>query len=187
MTNIFEGKLIRLRAVEPDDWQNHREWDQDTETARLNYEIPFPQSTLRQRQWAEREAQRPPDNDIFRFQIETLDGVQVGSLNTHTTHLRNGTFSYGVSVMEPHRRKGYAAEAIRLVLRYFFHERRYQKCNAEVYAFNEPSQKLHKALGFTLEGRLRRMIYTGGAFHDALIYGITREEFDAKEAMSNEC
>ena len=53
--------------------------------------------------------------------------------------------------------------------------------HASVYSFNQPSQKLHESLGFTLEGRLRRMIYTNGEFHDLLMYGITKEEFEAQE------
>lgn len=185
MPNIFEGKLIRLRAVEASDWENHEQWDRDTDLARLSYEIPFPSSILTTRQWAEREAQRGAENDTFRFQIVTLDGTLAGNINTHTCNLRNGTFMYGLVIIPQHQRKGYASEAIRLVLRYFFQERRYQKCNAEVYSFNAPSQRLHERLGFTLEGRLRRMIYTDGEFHDALIYGITREEFD-KTVLSAE-
>jgi RimJ/RimL family protein N-acetyltransferase len=45
------------------------------------------------------------------------------------------------------------------------------------YAFNEPSLRLHERLGFVPEGRLRRMIYTGGAHHDVCLYGMTVEEF----------
>lgn len=36
---------------------------------------------------------------------------------------------------------------------------------------------LHKKLGFVLEGRLRRMVFTGGHYYDELIYGMTQEEF----------
>jgi RimJ/RimL family protein N-acetyltransferase len=50
-----------------------------------------------------------------------------------------------------------------------------------VHSLNEASQRLHESLGFTLEGRLRRMMYTDGAFHDALIDGLTREECDAQK------
>jgi RimJ/RimL family protein N-acetyltransferase len=189
MTNIFEGKLVRLRAVEPSDWENHAQWDRDTEMSRHLYEIPFPQSTTSTKQWAERESQRketPSDN--YHFQIETLDGVQVGSIASHDCDLRNGTFSYGLATIAQYQRKGYASEATRLLLHYFFQERRYQKCNASVYSFNEPSQKLHESLGFTLEGRIRRMIYTNGDFHDELIYGITKEEFEEKyRVLSAEC
>ncbi len=180
MPNIFQGKLIRLRAVEPGDWENHEQWDRDTDLARYANEIPFPRSLEMSRQWAERESQREPKNDSFDFEVETLDGVQVGTINTHHCDLRCGAFMYGLVIVPQHQRKGYASEAIRLVLRYFFHERRYQKCTVEVYSFNEPSQRLHETLGFTLEGRLRRMIYSGGEYHDALMYGITREEFDAQ-------
>jgi RimJ/RimL family protein N-acetyltransferase len=183
MINIFEGKLVRLRAVEATDWENHAVWDRDTETARRSYEIPFPQSTLSTRQWAEREAQNHGESDVFRFQIETLDGVQVGTINTNACDLRCGTFRYGLAIMGEYQRKGYASEAIRLLLRYYFQERRYQKCTVNIYSFNEPSQKLHESLGFTLEGRIRRMIYTGGEFHDELYYGITKEEFEAQKAF----
>ncbi|HVU10342.1 MAG TPA: GNAT family protein [Phototrophicaceae bacterium] len=179
--NIFQGKLIRLRAVEATDWENHIQWDQDSELARLSYEIPFPRSTMGYREWAEREAQRPPENDVYRFQMETLDGnVEVGTINTNRCDLRSGTFGYGLAISAPYQRKGYGSEAIRLVLRYYFLERRYQKCSVEVYSFNEPSQRLHEHLGFTLEGRLRRMVYTNGQFYDSLWYGITREEFEAQ-------
>lgn len=181
IANIFEGERVRLRAVEPEDWQAHWLWDQDTEGARMGYEIPFPGSPAGTMAWAERESKRGAEGDAFRFQIETLDKVQVGTLNTHSCDLRCGTFTYGLAVMEQHQRKGYASEAVRLVLRYYFDERRYQKCTVTVYAFNEPSQRLHERLGFTLEGRLRRMIYSGGDYHDALYYGITKEEFGARQ------
>ena len=54
--------------------------------------------------------------------------------------------------------------------------------NKSADSFNAPSQKLHEGLGFTLEGPLRPMIYTGGEFHDVLWYGITKEEFEAKHS-----
>jgi len=180
MANIFEGKLIRLRAVEPSDWETHWQWDQDTDAARLTYQIPFPRSRQGTQAWADDQSKLGYLGDNFRFQIETLNGELVGTLNTHSCNPRCGTFGYGIFVAPEHRRSGYAAEAVRLVLHYFFDELRYQKCNAEVYGFNEPSQRFHEEIGFTLEGRLRRMIYTNGEYHDALIYGITREEFESQ-------
>lgn len=181
MSNIFQGELVRLRAVEPGDWEFHYQWDRaSTDAGRLTDEIWFPSSTVGAKAWAEKEAQRGTQNDAFRFQIEMLDGVLVGTINTHSCNGRNGTFGYGLAVHPNHRRKGCASEAIRLVLGFYFRERRYQKCTVSVYSFNEASQGLHERLGFTLEGRLRRMIYTGGAFHDELLYGITHEEFEAQ-------
>ena len=180
MPNIFRGSLIRLRAVEPGDWETHHLWDQDTEAARLSYEIPFPRSAGGTQAWAEQEAKRGAENDAFRFQMETLGGELAGTINTHTCNPRNGTFSFGLAVLPQHQRMGYASEAIRLVLNYYFNEKRYQKCVSGVFSFNQASIRLHEQFGFTLEGRLRRMIYSGGDYHDDLYYGITIEEFNAR-------
>jgi RimJ/RimL family protein N-acetyltransferase len=64
-----------------------------------------------------------------------------------------------------------------LVLRYYFQELRYQKVTVRVYSFNDASIRLHEKLGFQLEGRLRRTVYTNGEYFDELIYGLTVEEF----------
>jgi RimJ/RimL family protein N-acetyltransferase len=178
MPNLFQGRLVRLRAVESSDWETHYQWNFDSDAARLTDEVWFPSSREQVRAWAEAESRRGSHEDAFRFQIETLDGDLVGTINTHHCNPRCGTFMYGLAVLPQHQRKGYASEAIRLVLRYYFQERRYQKVNAEVYSFNEPSMRLHERLGFTLEGRLRRTIFTRGQYFDALSYGLTDDEFD---------
>lgn len=175
--SIWQGKRIRLRAVEPSDWKSFVEWDLDSDTARGAFFIPFPRSEEAARRWAEQQAVQAPVNDNFRMVIEELDGKVVGTINTHSCEPRHGTFAYGIAVAKEYREKGYASEAITMVLRYFFRELRYQKATAHVYSFNEASMRLHESLGFKLEGRIRRMIYTGGEFYDDIIYGITVEEF----------
>lgn len=182
MPNIFQGRLVRLRAAEPTDWELLDELDlHDTDGGRMTGEIWFPSPHDEAKAWAERESKKGVESDKFLFQIERLDNELVGNINVHTVNRRCGTFMYGLAIRPSQRRQGYASEAIGLVLRYYFHERRYQKVNAEVYGFNEPSIRLHERLGFVQEGRLHRMIYSGGQFHDALIYGMTREEFEAQD------
>lgn len=180
--NIWQGSRVRLRAVEPGDWTEFYDWNLDSEQARRSYAIPFPRSQAAQERWTAEEALRRPEGDAFRFVIESLDGQFAGTINTHSCDQRSGTFKYGLAVREAHQRKGYASEAIRLVLRYFFAELRYQKCTAHVYSFNDPSIQLHERLGFQLEGRLRRMVYTDGQYHDEIIFGITAEEFLTRQS-----
>ena len=180
-TNIWQGQKIRLRAVESKDWEVFHLWDQDTEAARNSYFIPFPSAPEAAQKWTFEEASRKAVSDHFRFVIEDLEGNLVGTLNTHSCEPRNGTFSYGVAVRSEFQRLGYATEAIELVLRYFFDELRYQKATVSVFSFNEPSLKLHERLGFVIEGRQKRMIYTNGHFFDNLLLGLTVEEFRAKE------
>ncbi|HUP27629.1 MAG TPA: GNAT family N-acetyltransferase [Chloroflexia bacterium] len=180
-TNYWEGKLVRLRAVEPSDWETHFEWNQDADTWRGLDRIHFPASREYARQWAEGASRKGPDGHNFHLEIESLTGQLVGSIATFDTNERNGTFYYSIAVAPQHQRKGYASEAIKLLLRYFFEELRYNKATVRVYSFNRPSIRLHESVGFKQEGRLRQMIYTGGQYHDEIMLGITREEFEAPE------
>ena len=131
MTNIFQGKLVRLRAGEPSEGVIFRNWDrEDTESGRLLYEIPFPQPRLDEKSLPA-EA-KPPQGDNFPFTIEKLDGAVAGAIHILDCNPHCGTFKYGIAILPDHRRKGYAYEAIWLTLRYYFNERRYQKCTVEV-------------------------------------------------------
>ncbi|HZC06218.1 MAG TPA: GNAT family protein [Ktedonobacterales bacterium] len=181
MTNIWSGRLVRLRAVEPDDWKTHFAWDQDSDLSRQLDHVWFPPSAARARRWAEETALRASDGDDFAFEIEALsDGALVGHIGVHHCDRRVGSFSYGVATLPQHRRLGYASEAILLVARYYFQELRYQKMNAQVYSFNIASLALHEKLGFVREGTLRRMVYTGGQHYDLVEFGMTAEEFAAR-------
>lgn len=175
---IWQGHLVRLRGVEPGDWVTFQRWDQDTEIARLCYHIPFPRSEEGTRKFAAGAALAEPKGDaVWLMIVDVSTGEPVGNIKTLECDPRHGTFGYGLAVAREHWRKGYASEAICLVLAYYFRELRYQKVTAHVYAFNEASIRLHEKLGFQLEGQLRRMIFTGGTYHDELIFGMTAEEF----------
>lgn len=101
----------------------------------------------------------------------------MGIINSHHCDRRVGCFEYGLAIHAEQRRKGYATEAVCLLVRYFFEELRYQKVTVDVFSYNVASIQLHEQLGFQLEGRLRRMLYTNGRYHDKLFYGMTQEEF----------
>lgn len=178
--SVWQGPRLRLRAFTAEDWAAYHAWNADDEQARNLDQIHFPQSPERARQWAEAEASRAPDGDNVRLVIEDEHGEVIGDLSTHDCNPRVGAFFYGVSIRPDQRGRGYASEAITLLLRFFFEERRYQKATVMVYSFNEASARLHERLGFQLEGRIRRAAFTGGAHHDALFYGITAEEFAAR-------
>lgn len=179
-TNFWQGKLVRLRAIEIADWETVFNWNLDSEMIRqLDFVWP-PQSKEAVRRWAEQKATERPQNDSYFWGIENQAGELVGQISTHDCDARAGNFEYGISVREEHRGKGYAAEAITIVMRFFFEELRYQKATIHVHANNEPSIGLHQRLGFQEEGRLRRVVYTKGHYYDELIFGMTAEEFRAK-------
>ncbi len=175
--NVWSGKKVRIRAVEPGDAPLLRGWLDDTEGARRADRIRLPQSQESIRARAESLAKPDEGTDDRVLVIETLDGVPVGTISTIHCDPHNGVLGYGISIAGEHWRNGYASEAIKITFRYYFFERRYQKVQTHVYSFNGPSIELHKRLGFVQEGCLRRALYTGGEYHDKLVFGITKEEF----------
>lgn len=176
--NLFNGRLVRLRALEPSDAETVFRFRQDSDILRREGRSLWPQSLAKLRQQIEKVdsvASRPDNQELV---IETLDGVVVGEINTQLANLTHGTFSVGISLGERAVwGKGYAKEAMLLVLRFMFLDRPYQKCNIGIFAFNERSLGLYQHLGFQEEGRIRRNYFTNGQHHDEISLGMLREEF----------
>ncbi|BBH24734.1 SPBc2 prophage-derived uncharacterized N-acetyltransferase YokL [Paenibacillus baekrokdamisoli] len=178
ISNIWTGTKVRLRSVLSSDWEKYHNNDYDSECERLCDVIHFPRSEEGTKLWAEHQSSKTPDGDNYMFAIETLDGELVGGINAHSCDSRNGTFKYGIGIFREHWRKGYASEAVKLLLRYYFEELRYHKVTANIYAFNDSSIAIHESLGFKQEGRLRKMIFTNGKHFDELIYGLLNSEYE---------
>ena len=175
--NYWQGKKIRLRAIEPSDAEYFYKWDQDSERARnLDFVWP-PTSRAHAEAWVNEDSKRKFENDTFRWMIENESGEPVGSIDTHHCMPRDGTFSLALDIAKQHRRKGYAREAVLMILKYYFEELRYQKATVPVHSDNEASIGLHESLGFQKEGTLRRMFYSQGKYFDVLYFGMTVEEF----------
>lgn len=178
MSDYWQGKLIRLRAIEPADGEFYQHLNQQQYIDRNQDQIFPPSSLHRQNKRVDEKSLEGFDNDSFAFQIEAIEsGELTGCIDTHHCDPRTGVFSYGIALDERFRGKGYATEAVLLVLRYYFQERRYQKCDVGIFDFNPESIRLHERLGFVWEGRRRRATYTGGNFHDMLLFGMTDNEF----------
>jgi len=179
--SIWQTERVRLRAIEPGDWEVFFRWNQDDEMARALDRVWFPQSQEAVRRWAEEAALRRPDGDAFHWAIEDREGTVVGAISTHDCDRRNGTFAYGLNVLPEHRRRRFASDAIEVILRFFFRELGYQKVTVQVHAFNQASIRLHECLGFQQEGRLRRVVFTRGRHFDSLVFGLTAEEYNGRD------
>ena len=179
----FAGNLVRLRGLEPADVEAIREAERDTEGLRRAGRTHFPYSEFGNGKWLEEWLAKRPDDDSAHLAIETLGRMFVGTLDVHPPDRRNRVFGYRIFIPAPHRGKGYGTDAVVLLLRFYFAELGYQKCDPIIYAFNEPSLQFHERLGFLVEGRRRRGMFTRGVYHDVVLVGMTREEFDDRYGL----
>lgn len=188
MTNIaldyshyfWQGERTRLRPfrVEDADLRFNASLDSPTRQAHVGG-IEFPTSVELQRMWLEKVAGCKNNHGFVLFAMENLGGETIGWASLHSLDQKNGTFSFGVAVYRAFRGHGYAVDAIRMLLKYGFWEQRYQKCNSVTDHSNEASIRMHTKLGFVQEGRCRRATFYNGQYHDDILFGMTREEFDA--------
>ena len=177
---FWQGEKVRLRPLRVEDAEHAFVGSLDSPSRRLlQLGIELPTSVEALESTFEKYVNCKDADGVIIFAVENLDGENVGGISLHTRSEKNGTFGFGVVTDRPHWGKGYAEEAVRILLRYCFWERRYQKCNSACVDTNEASIKLHQKLGFVEEGRRRRQWYLEGDYHDDILLGLTREEFDA--------
>ncbi|KEJ01392.1 acetyltransferase [Clostridium botulinum A2B7 92] len=181
---FWQQNGVRLRAMQPEDWNGHYYNRFDTLARRLlNYEVELPPTLDESRKFADTFTDFKLEMGRAMFIIETLDGINVGILNLNSIHERNGTFSIGMQVDKDYRGKGYGTEAMRILLRYAFLERRLNKFNASVLDGNIGSATMLKKLGCQQEGIRRQVVYTDGQYMDEILFGLTKDEFIENEKI----
>ncbi|MCD4712123.1 MAG: GNAT family N-acetyltransferase [Clostridiales bacterium] len=177
----WQNETVRLRAMLPEDWENHYEDLFDSiARRRLQYEIELPPTALHEKHNTEMFSNFDPKTGRLMFVIEALDGLPVGAFNLNSIDERNGTFSIGMQIGGKFRSKGYGTAAMRLLLDYAFNERRLNKYYGSVIEDNIASATMLKKLGCIQEGVRRQQIYTSGRYWDEIFYGLTRDEFNSK-------
>jgi RimJ/RimL family protein N-acetyltransferase len=179
---FWQGDLVRLRPLRADDAEQCFIDALDSPSRQvLQLGIELPRSVEQWREFLTTYADCKDVNGIMIFSVDDLNDNNVGGISYYARSRKNGTFSFGLDIARPHWRKGYALDAARILFRYAFWERRYQKCNSACVEGNVSVIGMHKKLGFKEEGRRRRNFFLNGRYYDDLLFGLTREEFDEME------
>ena len=168
--NIWAGELVRLRPPAPGDAETAQVYAADMETDRLRWIGDYPGPPV-----------ADPQNrgDDRRYSIDTFDSKFIGVFNVFRADRHHGRFSYEVALFRPFWGCGYGYDAVRILLRYYFGELGYAKCDIGIYEFNEASLKLHGRVGFVEEGRRRLSLFSMGQRWDEVLLGMTADEFFA--------
>ncbi|WP_406643123.1 GNAT family N-acetyltransferase [Amycolatopsis sp. WGS_07] len=168
---------MRLREVRPGDQRTLTGFD------RGSARVGDPQ-VGGYRHWATHRGHPSPDG--FHFAIETLHNrTLVGSVWVETDPF-SGRFSYGIGIGPQHRRCGYAADAVALLLAFMFGRCRYRACEVSVNGSNFASLSLHGELGFREEARLRDAELLRGEIKYPVLMSITAEQFAARAAVRDQ-
>lgn len=167
------GRKVRLRQIRPADHSSLIGFDRGSGRSHSRRVGGY-------RHWAVHRAGTPYSGDDFRFAIEALHGrMLVGSICTVQAGPPADRFSYGIGIGMPHRRCGYARDAITVLLAFMFEQRGYRRCDVSIYGGNLASLTLHAGLGFREVGRRRDTELLSGGVESLVLMSITAEEFVA--------
>lgn len=181
---FWQDDKIRLRAIREEDWEDHYYNRFDTPARRLlECAVELPPTHVEAKNFTENFSDFSLAKGRIMFTIVNMDGENVGGVNLNSIDERNGTFSIGIQIDRDHRGKGYGTRAVRILLKYAFFERRLNKFNDYVLQGNEPSAAMMRKLGCVQEGVRRQVIYTDGKYQDLILFGLTKDEFMAKEGL----
>lgn len=98
----------------------------------------------------------------------------------HMSWWDNNTGELAYKIIKKFRRKGFATEAIKILIDYCFKKLKYRKIYADTDQYNIPSQKTLIKAGFKLEGRIRERRKIKGKWLDELDYGLLKKEWKVK-------
>ncbi len=176
MNNPFLiGERIYLRPLDEDDLGRCTRWINDPEvTAGLT--MRFPKNAAREREWLT--AQYGDQHNVL-LGIVLRDGDRhIGNCGLHRIDWINRSAVFGIMIGEKSEwNKGYGTEAARLLISYGFYQLGLHRVELQVYAYNGRARRAYEKLGFVHEGTLREARFHAGRYHDILIMGILKSEW----------
>ncbi|MFQ6014718.1 MAG: GNAT family N-acetyltransferase [Anaerolineae bacterium] len=175
---MIQGNKVRLRAIEREDLSRFVRWLNDPEVVQyLTIYTPF--SMAEEERWFERQLE---DDSSTILAIETLDGTHIGNVGLHKIDWKNSHAELGIFIGEKeYWDQGYGSDAVMAMLNFAFNEMNLHRVSLGVYAFNKRAIRCYEKCGFRHEGTEREVVFKNGNYHDHLIMGILRHEFNSRE------
>ena len=172
---MYEGKLVRLRAFEPEDLQAEHMFVNDYETARgMRNGILFPSSLEDDRQWLS--GQSSYTRGEYQFAIDDMEGNHVGRCGVISLSWKDRVAELAIMIGAPFRGRGYGREAMAMLCDFCFREMNLRRLKVKVFAFHQAALRCYEGNGFEREGVLRGEVYRDGAYQDVILLAKMRPD-----------
>lgn len=171
MENLFEGKNIRLRAVEPEDAKLIHAWENNTENWVLSNTL-IPYSLYTMKKYAETASEDIYEVKQLRLIIEkTEENKPIGAIDLFDFDPYNLRAGIGILIHDKaERQNGYASEALQLIKTYAFDYMHMKQIYCTIPVNNNPSIKLFEKAGFEQCGVRKDWLRTAEGWIDEAIY-----------------
>ncbi len=170
------GEKVYLRPLEVDDIDGGwLDWINDYEVSRgLLSPLPLNRAAL------EKYLARSSESDCTIFAVcDKENDAFIGTTRLSSIDWVNRVAAYGGIIgPESYRGSGYGTDMLLQILRYGFHYLGLNRIWSAAWVENEISVASNDKLGMKREGILRQHVFKQGRFHDCIVLGMLRSEFD---------
>jgi len=182
------GQRIRLRPVEKDDLPRFVKWFGDPEVrSYLDRYAPIGQA--QEERWFDRNV-TAGDFQAWAIDAQPADmavgpWVHIGSCGYHDIDWRNRVGEVGIVIgARDYWGQGYGTDAMQTLVAWGFYTLNLNRVYLRVYSDNPRAIRCYEKVGFQIEGRLRQHNFANGAYRDALIMGVLREDWAAQAQIA---
>jgi diamine N-acetyltransferase len=175
----FSGKLVSLRAIEPEDLDILYKWENDPDIWHVsNTKTPYSRDVLRSYLLnAHRDIR---ETQQFRFIIllhepqnrpgNHSETKRIGTIDLFDYDLYHSRAGIGILIKDPsHREKGYGRESLDILCRYGFEVLLLHQLYCHVGKGNIPSLNLFQHAGFRIAGTKKEWNRTKSGWEDEII------------------
>jgi RimJ/RimL family protein N-acetyltransferase len=177
---VLQGKNILLRALEREDLKQLHKWQNDGDIMRLARSYPDNMVSMEALENEYEKTIKGEDHEKQVFIIQARSGGKaIGWASIRHWGKKALGADIGLAIGEKkHWRKGYGTEVTKLLQHEVFEQLGLHRAEWWTNSDNKGSLALAKKLGFKEEGRLRDAVFYDNRFHDLIVLGLLREEYE---------
>lgn len=172
----LNGKMIRLRALEPADLELLYKWENDPDVWTISDTLS-PYSKYMLKKFIDASLQDIYTAKQLRLMMDEVStGKTVGIIDLFDFEPFHQRVGVGILIDKEYRRKGYAKEGIKLIKSYCFNVLHVEQIYCNVIEDNEISLSLFLNEGFEISGNKKSWIRVKDGFKDEMILQCLKEK-----------
>ena len=172
--DTLKGIHINLRAIEPTDLVYLYQIENDESFWEVsNTQKPFSKYLLQQ--YLENAQQDIYEAKQLRLVIEEKNGASVGLIDLFDFDPKHKRAGIGIVISQQFQGKGFANEAITLLVEYGFTHLDLHQLFANITEDNTKSISLFEKIGFKKIGVKKDWVFTNGKFKNEILYQLINE------------
>ncbi len=174
---FLEGKNIFLSPLsKEDDFRDYAQWLNDQGITLFMGSGRFPSTVDTLKDYIGRYNNNKNGMLLGIFSKKTPK--HIGNITLHQIDWKDRHGEIGIIMGDKKSGgKGYATEAIKLIVKHAFKNLNLHKLYAGVIEGNEASERVFEKIGFKLEGKLRKHFYLNGKYLDCYRMGFLKSEY----------